>query len=310
MKRYRVTHTTRYHYTNAVALGHSKAFLTPRELPHQSVGRSTWHVIPEPAVFSHRIDFFGNKVSYFSLQQRHDRLHVGVESIVTVLNRPTLHADESVAWDSVQGLLRADLSPASLEALEFTFPSPLIRLGTEFREYALASFAPGRPVLAGALDLTKRIHSDFKYDPTATTVVTAVEEVLRIRKGVCQDFAHLQIACMRSLGIPARYVSGYLRTIPAPGKPRLIGADASHAWLSVYCPGTGWIDLDPTNNQLVSTDHLTLAWGRDFSDVSPLRGVILGGGSQTVDVSVDVAEVREVADDLPLPASIAARNRR
>jgi transglutaminase-like putative cysteine protease len=181
-----------------------------------------------------------------------------------------------------------DRSPASLEAYQFVFESPRIRPNPEFAAYARGSFAPGRLFTEALLDLTARIHKDFRFDPKATNVRTPAEAVLRKRRGVCQDFAHLQIACLRSLNLAARYVSGYLRTYPPPGRPRLIGADASHAWVSAYCPGTGWLDVDPTNNLVPSRSHVTLAWGRDYGDVSPLRGLILGGRDHTLKVAVDM----------------------
>ncbi|OYW11667.1 MAG: hypothetical protein B7Z55_19015 [Planctomycetales bacterium 12-60-4] len=184
--------------------------------------------------------------------------------------------------------MRATESPLTLEALQFTFDSPSVTAPAAVGQYAAESFPAGRPILEGVRHLTTRIHEDFKFDPRATTVSTPVVEVFEHRRGVCQDFAHLEIAALRSLGIPARYVSGYLRTIPPPGRPRLVGTDASHAWLSVYCGEAGWIDVDPTNDCIVSTDHITVAWGRDYSDVCPIKGVFVGGGTHQMTVSVDV----------------------
>jgi transglutaminase-like putative cysteine protease len=184
-----------------------------------------------------------------------------------------------------------DRTPASLDAYQFVFESPRIRPSAEFAKYAAPSFQPGRPFVEALLDLTARIYKEFKFDSKATSVRTPAEEVLKKRRGVCQDFAHLQIACLRSLNLPARYVSGYLRTYPPPGRPRLIGADASHAWVSAYCPGLGWMDVDPTNNVVPSYNHIMLAWGRDYGDVSPLRGVIVGGRDHTLKVAVDVEPV-------------------
>jgi transglutaminase-like putative cysteine protease len=181
----------------------------------------------------------------------------------------------------------------ALEASDFIFDSPLIRARESYLHYAQVSFTPGRPILEAALDLTKPIHSDFKFDPTATSVATPLEEVFKHRRGVCQDFAHFQIGCLRSLGLPARYVSGYVETDPPPGQQRLAGADASHAWVSLFCPGLGWLDVDPTNNMVPSSRHITVAWGRDFSDISPIRGVILGSGEHRLKVAVDVVPLTE-----------------
>jgi transglutaminase-like putative cysteine protease len=184
--------------------------------------------------------------------------------------------------------MSGDRSPAGLAAYQYAFDSPCVRNSPELADFALPSFTPGRPILAAAADLTRRIHTEFRYDPTATSVNTPPSEVLKTRRGVCQDFAHLAIGCLRSLGLPARYVSGYLLTTPPPGKPRLVGADASHAWFSVYTPDCDWVDYDPTNNIRPSDQHVTLAWGRDYSDVCPIKGVFFGGGQQVVQVSVDV----------------------
>jgi transglutaminase-like putative cysteine protease len=194
----------------------------------------------------------------------------------------------TLPWQETAEWLRSDTSPAAVEALEFIFDSPYIRTSDMLGRFAVAHFPSGRPLGEAALALTQAIHREFKYDPKATTIDTSVEEVLERRRGVCQDFAHLAIACLRSLGLACRYVSGYLRTDPQPGQPRLMGADASHAWISVYSPDAGWIDLDPTNGCVVSDRHITLGWGRDFHDVSPVKGSVLGGGESTLRVAVDV----------------------
>jgi transglutaminase-like putative cysteine protease len=196
-------------------------------------------------------------------------------------------------WEHALHVLRQERDPETLDAYQYAFDSPYIRLGADLAAYAAPSFPTGRPLLDAALDLTRRIHADYRYDPTATTTATPLEKVMELRRGVCQDFAHLQIGCLRSLGLAARYVSGYLLTNPPPGRPRLVGADASHAWLSVYCPGSGWIDLDPTNNQIPHDNHILVAWGRDYEDVSPVNGVVLGGGKHYVTVAVDVVKLNE-----------------
>jgi len=222
------------------------------------------------------------------VQEPHKELVVEARSEVRMLDDPTSGPQDSPPWEEAVRLLPADQSPAGLEAYQFRFESPRIKLRPEFASYALQSFPPRRPVREGLLDLTARIHKDFRFDSKVTNVRTTPEEVFRKRRGVCQDFAQFQIACLRSLNLSARYVSGYLRTHPPPGQARLVGADASHAWVSAYCPGIGWIDLDPTNNLVPSSGHVTIAWGRDYGDVSPLHGLIQGGGANDLSVSVDV----------------------
>jgi transglutaminase-like putative cysteine protease len=199
----------------------------------------------------------------------------------------------------VAGSLASDRSPAGLDAYQFAFESPRIRMRPEFASYALESFTPGRPMQEALFDLMARIHNDFRFDSKSTNVRTPPEEAFRKRRGVCQDFAHVQIACLRSINLAARYVSGYLRTYPPPGKPRLVGADASHAWVSAYCPGSGWLDVDPTNNVVPSDGHVTLAWGRDYGDVSPLHGLVLGGGAHTLKVAVDMEPIESAQPTSP-----------
>jgi len=195
---------------------------------------------------------------------------------------------DSPPWEAVRERVAADTTTPGLEARDFVLPSAFVPPDDAVWDYARASFPPGRPLLEAVRDLTRRIHQEFRYDPGFTTIVTPLAEVLAHRRGVCQDFAHLQIACLRSLGLPARYVSGYLETLPPPGKAKLQGADASHAWVSVYDPEQGWTDFDPTNDQLVGEQHITTAWGRDYGDVTPLKGIIFGGGEHTLEVAVDV----------------------
>jgi transglutaminase-like putative cysteine protease len=244
---------------------------------------------PSPATRTERVDYFGNLLCFFTVQEAHKELVVESRSeVIMDGNATTPWPQQSVRWEEAVKSLPDDHSPAGLEAYQFGFESPRIRVRPEFAAYALESFTPGRPMPDALLDLTARIHKDFRFDSKVTNVRTPTEEVFRKRRGVCQDFAHLQIACLRSLNIAARYVSGYLRTYPPPGQPRLVGADASHAWVSAYCPGIGWLDVDPTNNVVPSNGHVTLAWGRDYGDVSPLRGLILGGGAHTLKVAVDM----------------------
>jgi transglutaminase-like putative cysteine protease len=252
-------------------------------------------IIPAPATRTDRVDFFGNQLTFFTVQEPHEKLVVEARSFVTIHQKAEPWPARSLPWEEVARLLPHDYSVAGLEAYQFVFESPRIRASEEFASYALQSFTPGRPFAEALLDLTARINSDFRFDSKATNVRTPPEEVFRERRGVCQDFAHFEIACLRSLNLAARYVSGYLRTYPRPGRSRLVGADASHAWVSVYYPYSGWLDIDPTNNVVPSEDHVTLAWGRDYGDVSPLRGLILGGREHTLKVGVDMKPL----DSLP-----------
>ena len=283
---YDVHHPTRYEYRDSVSVSHHIVRLRPRALAHQDCLEHTLEVDPAPAAISTREDYFGNPMTLFMMGVAHTVLTVRARSRVVMRAAVTPHAAGTPPWETARD---HDLLP--LDAIDCLFDSPSIQASEDLADYARPSFPPQRPLLEAVVDLTARIHGEFAFDPQATTVATPLSEVVRLRRGVCQDFARLEIACLRSLGLPARYVSGYLETVPPPGAPRLAGADASHAWLAVYCPGTGWIDVDPTNNLLPSTTHVTLAWGRDYSDVSPIRGVILGGGSHALTVSVDVVRV-------------------
>ncbi len=288
---YVITHTTVYEYSEAVTVSHHAARLKPRMTEVQDRQDFTLRILPEPSVWNRRTDYFGNRVAFFGIQEIHRRLEITAVSRVSVKRQTPPVPGLSPEWEQVADLFRDPVSPEVVEPYQYCFSSPLLRVSMELADYAAGSFKAGTPLLTGVLDLTKRIHKDFKYDPVATTVATPLEMVLKHRRGVCQDFAHLAIASLRSLGLPARYVSGYLRTHAAPGKARLVGADASHAWFSVFCPSVGWIDFDPTNNLLPAEEHITVAYGRDFSDVSPVSGIITGGGQHEVKVSVDVAPV-------------------
>ena len=285
---YKIVHRTTYKYKYPVSVGNHVACLNPRTLLHHQLARSELRIQPFPATRTERVDYFGNLLCFFTVQEPHRELVVESRSEVIMEGNATPRPQQSLPWEEAAKLLPDDHSPAGLEAYQFGFESPRIRIRPEFASYALQSFTPGRPMLDALLELTARIHKDFRFDSKVTNVRTPTEEVFRKRRGVCQDFAHLQIACLRSLNIAARYVSGYLRTYPPPGQPRLVGADASHAWVSAYCPGIGWLDMDPTNNVVPSNGHVTLAWGRDYGDVSPLRGLILGGGTHTLKVGVDM----------------------
>ena len=285
---YTVIHRTTFKYKHSVSVGKHVACLKPRSLARQALTQSSLRIEPVPATISERTDYFGNLQCFFTIQEPHRELIVESRSEVKLTKEKFSLPADSMPWESAVTLLGEDQSAAGLEAFQFRFESPRIRPRPEFAAYALKSFTPRRPLLEALLDLTARIHSDFRFDAKVTNVRTTPEEVFRRRRGVCQDFAQFQIACLRSLNLSARYVSGYLRTYPPPGQPKLVGADASHAWLSAYCPGFGWVDLDPTNNLVPSNEHVTLAWGRDYGDVSPLYGVIQGGGSHTLSVAVDM----------------------
>lgn len=288
---YRIRHKTHYVYKNAVSVGSHAVYLTPRSSLHHRCTKNEITVTPKPAARSERIDYFGNVIKFFTIQEPHEDFELDAYSEVILDGQKSLWPDAAPSWDEVALGLPSDKSPAGLDAYQFVFESPRVRPNAEFAAYAIASFPKGRPITEALLDFTGRINKEFRFDSKATTVSTTSEEVLRKRRGVCQDFAHLQVACLRSIGLAARYVSGYLRTFPPPGRPRLVGADASHAWVSVYCPNFGWLDVDPTNNLVPSDGHVTLAWGRDYSDVAPVRGVILGGRDHKLEVAVDMEPV-------------------
>jgi transglutaminase-like putative cysteine protease len=285
---YQITHTSTYDYRDPVSVSHHILRLSPRPLSHQRCLRHEVVTYPIPTITAAHTDYFGNAVTFVTIEGAHRQLVVTSSSSVSVLERRVPPPSETPAWETVREFCRGRQIGPALDASEFIFDSPLIRTGEGFADYAAPSFTRNRPILDAVLDLTRRIHDDFKFDATATTLSTPLDTVFRERRGVCQDFAHLQIACLRSLGLPARYVSGYLETDPPPGSPRLEGADASHAWVAFYGHGIGWIDVDPTNNLIPTTRHITAAWGRDYGDVSPVRGVILGSGDHEVKVAVDV----------------------
>jgi len=286
--RYTVTHRTSYDYPTMVSVSHHVARLSPRETGCQKAVGHDLRVEPPPALLETRRDYYGNSTTFLTVEGAHRQLTVLARSSVEVSAARPPAPSGTPAWETVRDRCQGGDLTHCLEAGEFAFSSPLVPRRPALAAYAAAAFSNGRPILEAVLALTARIHEEFEFDPTATTVSTPVEQVFKRRRGVCQDFAQLEIACLRSLGLPARYVSGYLETAPPPGQPRLVGADSSHAWLAFYCPDFGWIDVDPTNNLLPSDRHITLAWGRDFSDVSPLRGVVVGGGKHRIKVAVDV----------------------
>jgi transglutaminase-like putative cysteine protease len=295
-----IHHTTSYDYHSPVTVAHHLLRLTPRRMARQLPLEHSLELLPGAAAQHLHTDYFGNEVAFVAIEGAHRQLRVAARSRVAIAPAFIPDPSETPPWEKVRHLCRTDRSKPVLEASEFTFASALVPVEPVFRAFAEQCFSPGRLLLEAVLALSDRIHHEFTFDATATTVSTPVPQVLEQRRGVCQDLAHLMIACLRSLGLPARYVSGYLETLPPPGQPKLIGADASHAWIAFFCPGLGWIDVDPTNNLLPSMQHITLAWGRDYSDVSPVRGVLIGGDEHTLRVGVDVTALGQT-EEVPFP---------
>jgi transglutaminase-like putative cysteine protease len=285
---YRVSHKTTFDYAEPVSISHHLLHLSPRPAPHPQCRQSGLTVEPAPAVTSRSVDYFGNPTAFVIVQKPHDELSILATSEIEVSTPPPPDPKTTLPWEEVAAMVAGENAGTLLEVVDFRFPSPFTVAEQAVGDYARESFSPGRPVLEAARELTARIFEDFTYDGTATDVSTPVDQVLQDRRGVCQDFAHLQIAGLRQLGLPARYVSGYLLTRPPPGQEKLVGADASHAWLAIWCPDHGWVDLDPTNDLIPGDEHITLAWGRDYGDVSPINGVMLGGGEHEIEVAVDV----------------------
>jgi transglutaminase-like putative cysteine protease len=283
---YAIRHKTTFDYEELVSVSHHVLHLAPRAHPRQSCIASSTVVEPKPAIHLVGEDYFGNPVQRLTVQQPHRTLVVDAQARVEV--RPAAEngvLQQGPPWEAVREQLAAD---GALDASELVFESPYVVADAAVYEYALRSFTPGRPIVAAATDLTSRIFREFQYRGGVSDVSTPVSEVFRMRQGVCQDFAHLEIACLRSLGLAARYVSGYLLTRPPPGQAKLQGSDASHAWLAIYAGVQGWVDLDPTNDLIPGVEHITFAWGRDYGDVSPINGFIVGGGAHQVSVAVDV----------------------
>jgi transglutaminase-like putative cysteine protease len=285
-----VTHETHYRYSSPVVLSQQLLHLTPRVLPWQSCEAHEVSVEPPTGEMTQREDYYGNRTVSLVIAVPHEALLVRTASTVSVEPRARAAlAAPKTSWEAVRARLSALDTPPLADAAEFLFDSPHVERSRELADYAVRSFTARRAILESATDLARRIHRDFKFDRTATSVSTPLKQVLKEKSGVCQDFAHLMIGCLRSIGLAARYVSGYILTSPPPGRPRMVGADASHAWVAVHCgERAGWIDIDPTNNCIVDDAHVTLGWGRDFADVTPMRGVILGGGTQELAVRVTV----------------------
>lgn len=288
---YLLTHRTTYQYTEPVSVSHHAARLEPIHDAKQSYIDFKIQITPEPTIRRVRRDYFGNNVTTFSIHQLHRRMETVTTSRVHVRKQAPIDFEQSPPWEFVACRFNDPVSPQDVDPYEFCLDSPMIRLTPALAAYASPLFTARIPLLVGVSALMRAIYDDFDFDPVATEIATPLEEVYENRKGVCQDFAHIALGCLRSMGLPARYVSGYLRTIPPEGKPRMEGADASHAWFSVYCPQNGWVNFDPTNNVLPSHEHLTVAYGRDYSDVSPLSGILTGGGEHEVKVAVDVIPI-------------------
>ncbi|MBS2036689.1 transglutaminase family protein [bacterium] len=275
--RYRVRHQTDYQYAEEVSLSQTLLTCQPRNTERQHCLSSETWIEPSPTFWERRRDSLGNWISYFSLEELHRRLTIVCRSLVEV--RPASEPISSCGWEEVR------LEDPSLH--QFLYPTPSTTCD-QCRDFAALSFQPGRDCLEALRELNTRIYKEFGYRPGSTDISTPIAQVLEHRSGVCQDFAHLMVCCARHFGLPARYVSGYLLTTPPPGQPRLVGADASHAWASIWLPGPGWVDFDPTNNCLCGEQHVVVAWGRDYQEVAPVRGVVLGGGRQSIQVAVDV----------------------
>ncbi|MEO7427079.1 MAG: transglutaminase family protein [Fibrobacteria bacterium] len=301
---YTIRHRTIYVYAEECELSVNQARLRPRELPGQRLLSFSIDSNPRVEDFQEEPDFFGNPTAIFKVAGAHKRFEICTESRVDVSWAERETPPETRPWEEAAETLRLAATPEAQDAIQFAIDSPMVKAFSELREYAIVSFPAGRSLGEAVYHLMRRIHRDFRFIPGSTSLQTTLEMVFQTRCGVCQDFSHLMIGCLRSLGLAGRYVSGYIETIPKAGKPKLVGADATHAWVSVFAPGTGWLDYDPTNLMLPGPQHITLAWGRDFSDVSPLRGVLYGGGTQKLKVEVDV--LREDGKTVPAEPLIRA----
>lgn len=287
--KYRIKHSTTYQYSDFVSLCQNQARLTPKTNQGQVCHNSRIEIIPPVNYLRHFQDYFDNTVTVFEIATQHNLLKVTMTSEVELLTKPTIDFNfVDMPWETVRGLLASPKTSELLQSAEFVLPSQFTPLDEGIKAYALASFSPGINLISACKDLMARIFHEFQYDPGFTTISTPLSVVFAQKKGVCQDFAHFALACLRSIGLAGRYVSGYIETLPPEGEEKLEGADATHAWFAVFLPGVGWIDFDPTNNVLPNEQHISLAFGRDFSDVTPLKGVVFGGGSQLLDVAVDM----------------------
>ena len=291
-----ITHITEYSYSEQVVFCHNIATIKPRISPGQNLLEYNIDIKPQPADFSERVDFFGNNITRFSIQKGHKKLSVTSTCKISreyTAIKNSFTSPECVDITLEQALLSLkSANPANFEAQQFILDSILIRNSKlNIKEYALVSFKPKRSVFEAANELMQRIFTDFDFVSGFTNVSTPLDVVMEEKKGVCQDFAQIAIACIRSIGLPARYISGYIETLPPPGKPKLVGADASHAWFAVFIPGFGWVDFDPTNNTIPENQHIVVGWGRDYYDVPPLKGVIYSSGGSKLKVSVDIRAI-------------------
>jgi transglutaminase-like putative cysteine protease len=289
---YRVVHRTEYRYASEVSSSYGELYLLPRDGPGQVCRTSDVRIEPAPHDYRERIDFYGNRTAYFAVLDPHTQLTVTAESTVDVSRPSSLPLPVDQPWEAIRERLRTDPGDDAFDAREFLLDSPKVVVSPAVTGYAAESFTAGRSLTDALTELSSRIHADFAYKPGSTSVRTTLTELLELRKGVCQDFAHLMVGCLRSVGLAGRYVSGYLETVPPPGKARLVGADVSHAWASVFVPDAGWVDVDPTNDRFVSDRYVTTACGRDYGDVSPLKGVIYTRSKMNkLHVSVDVTHI-------------------
>lgn len=288
---YSITHTTTYKYHQKVSLCHNLAMLSPRDTLSQRCISSQLTISPVPEVLDTHIDFFGNKIFYFVIEQEHNQLTVTAHSVVEKLTANAAVPIHAVSWESVKAMMTKS-SGAFVDEKQFTTATGVTDSSDEIRAYAMESFTPEKPMYEAVFHLMQSIYRDFSFVPGFTTVSTPLSIVMKERKGVCQDFAHLGLACLHAMGLPARYVSGYLETLPPPGKEKLTGVDASHAWFSVFIPHMGWVDFDPTNNKIPDERYITVAWGRDYFDVVPLKGVIMSSSHHKLKVSVDVKRIK------------------
>lgn len=290
---YEINHKTLYRYRTPVVHSNQRLHLTPRQIQNQVIKSHALLVEPAPTFRGEAVDYFGNQVVVLEIDREHETFTVNATSRIAVTRRPPVYLAGSSSWERVAAMLADGPPPFDLDVVQYACGSRLTMPSLAVGDFALQSFPPGQPILQGAFDITRRIFSEFRFDPTATDVSTPIAEVLRKRRGVCQDFSHLALAALRSLKLPARYVSGYLLTRPPPGQPKLRGADASHAWISVWSPEFGWVDFDPTNGLIPTDEHIAIAFGRDYDDINPISGVILGGAEHTVAVAVDVDPVSD-----------------
>ena len=283
---YQIQHTTTYQYSDIVTVCQNLAHLTPSTTAQQTCLESRLEIIPEPSVLHEFTDYFGNTIHYFEVAEPHDRLTVIAQSrVLRTSVEPPLY---NLPWEEVRTILHHSTQPEIRRLRQFTLDSPMIQQMAALRDFVIPSFPAGRPILEAVMDLTERIFRLFRYQSHVTTITTPLAKVMEQRRGVCQDFAQVAIGALRSLGLAACYVSGYLETLPPLGRPRMVGSDASHAWFAVFIPDYGWVEFDPTNNLRPTDRHITIAIGRDYADVTPLKGIVLGGGKETLTVAVDV----------------------